>query len=342
MLGIAGSRTPFLSRLQNRLRSERSTFIMAAVIIVLGFFLIWPVGVIFIMSFNMAPEMFIGERIWGLDNWRTGFNDGRIPEAIWNTFMVWGLQFIIAMPASIAIAWALARTKLPFSHSLEFFFWVAYVTPGGAVAWILLLDPDLGYINLVLRQLPFINGPVFDIFSVAGIVWTGLMGNGIALKVMLLTPAFRNMDSALEEAARVGGASNLRTMIKVTIPLMIAPIALVTALQLMRIFQSFETELLLGVPIGFFVYSTLIFEQVRLHEPPLYGQATVLASVTLVVLAFIIPIQRWILQRRRYTTIASGSSTNSLRRIQPLPYSRWTRSLPRSNASSIGSPARSS
>ncbi len=279
---------------------------MAAVIIVLGFFLIWPVGVIFIMSFNTAPEMFIGERIWGLENWRTGFNDGRIPRAIWNTFMVWGLQFMIAMPVSIAIAWALARTRIPFSHGLEFFFWVAYITPGGAVAWILLLDPDLGYINLVFRQLPFIDGPIFDIFSVAGIVWTGLMGNGIALKVMLLTPAFRNMDSALEEAARVGGASNIRTMIKVTVPLMIAPIALVTALQLMRIFQSFETELLLGVPIGFFVYSTLIFEQVRLHEPPLYGQATVLASLTLVVLAFIIPMQRWILQRRRYTTIASG------------------------------------
>ena len=279
---------------------------MAAVIIVLGFFLIWPVGVIFIMSFNTAPEMFIGERLWGLDNWRTGFNDGRIPRAIWNTFMVWGLQFIIAMPVSIAIAWVLARTRIPFSHGLEFFFWIAYITPGGAIAWILLLDPDLGYINLLFKQLPFVEGPFFDIFSVAGIVWTGLMGNGIALKVMLLTPAFRNMDSALEEAARVGGATNIRTMVRITVPLMIAPIALVTALQLMRIFQSFETELLLGVPIGFFVYSTLIFEQVRLNEPPLYGQATVLASVTLVVLAFIIPMQRWILQRRRYTTIASG------------------------------------
>ncbi len=306
MFGIARSPTPLAARLQRTLRSESSTFLMAAIIIVLGFFLIWPVAVIFIMSFNTAPEMFIGERIWGLDNWRTGFDDGRIPRAIWNTFMVWGLQFIIAMPVSVAIAWALARTKIPFSHGLEFFFWIAYITPGGAVAWILLLDPDLGYINLIFRQLPFIDGPIFNIFSVSGIVWTGLMGNGIALKVMLLTPAFRNMDSALEEAARISGASNIRTMVRVTIPLMIAPIALVTALQLMRIFQSFETELLLGVPIGFFVYSTLIFEQVRLHEPPLYGQATVLASITLVVLAFIIPMQRWILQRRRYTTIASG------------------------------------
>ena len=308
MLSTATTRERSVSdRFWAVMRSERPTFFMAAFILVFGFFLIWPVVLLLIMSFNTAPDgILTGETRWGLQNWRVGFDDGRIPRAVFNTFLVWGIQFLIAMPLAIGIAWVLARARIPFSHGLEFLFWVAYITPGGALAWIVLLEPDYGYINILWRQLPFIDGPLFNIFSVSGIVWTGLMGNAIALKVMLLTPAFRNMDSALEEAGRVSGASNVRTMLRVTVPLMISPIALVTALQLMRIFQSFETELLLGVPIGFYVYSTLIFEQVRLHEPPLYGQATVLASITLVVLAFIVPLQRWILQRRRYTTITSG------------------------------------
>ncbi len=308
MLSTATTRERSVSdRFWAVMRSERPTFFMAAFILVFGFFLIWPVVLLLIMSFNTAPDgILTGETRWGLQNWRVGFDDGRIPRAVFNTFLVWGIQFLIAMPLAIGIAWVLARARVPFSHGLEFLFWVAYITPGGALAWIVLLEPDYGYINILWRQLPFIDGPLFNIFSVSGIVWTGLMGNAIALKVMLLTPAFRNMDSALEEAGRVSGASNVRTMLRVTVPLMISPIALVTALQLMRIFQSFETELLLGVPIGFYVYSTLIFEQVRLHEPPLYGQATVLASITLVVLAFIVPLQRWILQRRRYTTITSG------------------------------------
>ena len=308
MLSTATTRERSVSdRFWAAMRSERPTFFMAAFILVFGFFLIWPVVLLLIMSFNTAPDgILTGETRWGLQNWRVGFDDGRIPRAVFNTFLVWGIQFLIAMPLAIGIAWVLARARIPFSHGLEFLFWVAYITPGGALAWIVLLEPDYGYINILWRQLPFIDGPLFNIFSVSGIVWTGLMGNAIALKVMLLTPAFRNMDSALEEAGRVSGASNIRTMTRVTVPLMISPIALVTALQLMRIFQSFETELLLGVPIGFYVYSTLIFEQVRLHEPPLYGQATVLASITLVVLAFIVPLQRWILQRRRYTTITSG------------------------------------
>ena len=93
------------------------------------------------------------------------------------------------------------------------------------------------------------------------------MANGISIKVMLLTPAFRNMDSAMEEAARVGGATNFRTMLRVTLPLMVSPMALVFALQLLRIFQSFETEFLLGQPFGFYVFSTKIFDLVRQPVP---------------------------------------------------------------------------
>ena len=90
---------------------------------------------------------------------------------------------------------------------------------------------------------------------------------------MLLTPAFRNMDAALEEAARVSGASNIRTALRVTLPLMISPIMLVFALQLLRVFQSFEVEYLLGTPIDFYVYSTKIFALIR-TDVPQYGEAT--------------------------------------------------------------------
>ena len=294
------------ARLGGAVRSEQSTFIIAAVLLVLGFFLIWPVVLILLTSFNTAPDIFVGPRTWGLENWRMALAEARIPGAIANTFMVWGLQFGIAMPVSVLIAWTLARTRIPFSHTIEFMFWVAYITPGGVIAWMLLLDPDIGYLNILARNLPFVDRSFFNIFSVSGIVWTGLMGNGIALKVMLLTPSFRNMDAALEEAARVGGSSTLRTMMRITIPMMISPIALVSALQIMRIFQSSETEFLLGVPIRFYVYSTLIFDLVRQYEPPRYGQATVLASITLIVLTLIIPLQRWILHRRRHTTLTSG------------------------------------
>src|SRR4030095_14717889 len=95
------------------------------------------------------------------------------------------------------------------------------------------------------------------------------------------------------------------TLFKVTLPLMIAPMMMVFALQLLRVFQSFETEYILGVPFCFFVYSTKIFALIR-NQVPNYGEATVLASITLIMIALIIPLQRWILERRRYTTITGS------------------------------------
>jgi iron(III) transport system permease protein len=86
---------------------------------------------------------------------------------------------------------------------------------------------------------------------------------------------------------------------------MISPMTLVFALQLLRVFQSFETEYLLGMPFGFYVYSTKIFTLIR-DPVPNYGEATVLASLTLLMIGLIIPLQRWILSRRRYTTITGS------------------------------------
>lgn len=301
--GVAG-------RIRPRGRAGRpgtGLFVMAIVLLTLGFFLIWPVVLLLINSFNTAEDWLVQPRSWGFDHWVTAFQTPGVMGSLYNTLLIWGLTMVISFPIGTAIAWALGRTKIPGSRWLEFAFWVAYMVPliPTTIAWITLMDPDIGLINLALTELPFIDHGPFNIFSVGGIVWANLMGHGIAIKVMLLTPAFRNMDASLEEAARASGAGTLRTMFRVTLPLMISPMVLVFALQTLRVFSSFETEYLLGLPFGFYVYSTKIFMLVR-DEIPNYGQATVLASVTLLLIVFIIPLQRWILERRQYTTVTGS------------------------------------
>ena len=283
------------------------TFGMTVMILGLGFFLIYPAVLLLINAFNVAPEMFVPPRVWGFDNWRLAYQQPGLLVSLGNSFLIWALTMVVSFPVAVLVSWTLARTRMPFSHGLEFMFWISYMMPGLAttIAWIALLDQNAGFVNVALRKLPFIDQGLFNIYSIQGIVWAHAMANGISLKVMLLTPAFRNMNAALEEAARVSGASGVRTMLRVTLPMMVAPMALVLALQLLRIFQSFEIELLLGRPIEFFVYSTKIYEMVR-KVPPLYGQATALASATLFIIVLIIPLQRWILQRRAYTTIAGN------------------------------------
>ena len=280
---------------------------MAIVLVSLGYFLVWPVLLLLINSFNAANDWFVEPRVWGLAHWVNAFQRPGLLRSLGNSLLIWSLTVGISFPIGVTIAWLLARTKIPGSRTLEFLFWVSYMMPSlpTTIAWITLLDPDIGMINVALKNLFQLDQGPFNIFSVPGIVWANLMGHGISIKVMLMTPAFRNMDSTLEEAARVGGASNLTTLLRVTLPLMVSPMIMVFALQLLRVFQSFETEYLLGVPFGFYVYSTKVYALVR-NAIPNYGEATVLASITLLMIALIIPLQRWILQRRRYTTITGS------------------------------------
>ncbi len=299
------SSVPLPGAARRRATPGSGTFIVAVLVLVFGFYIIYPVILIFINSFNIAGVA--QDPHWSLDNWRTAFSKPEIWESLRNTFLVYVSYTIISFPVAALIAWILARTNIRFSYGLEFMFWVSYMFPSISVTvgWTFLLDPDIGMLNQAIERLPFVERSPFNIYSVPGIIWAHLVANAISLKVMLLTPAFRNMNVILEEAARVSGASNLRTVVRVTLPVMVPVLAIVFMLSLVHIFSSFETEQILGTPIGFYIYTTRIFEWVQRFDPPLYGPATALASITLILIAVIVPVSRWLLGRRQYTTITA-------------------------------------
>ncbi len=299
-------------------RPGTGMFVMVVLIVFFGFYIIYPMVLIFIQSFNVAGVV-MGTFTFGLDNWREAFSDPLISKSLWNTVLVFFAYTAFSFPLAVLISWVLARTRIPFSRGFEFLFWVSFMLPAltTTIGWTLLLDPAFGFINVWARNLPFIDEYFFNIYSVEGIVFAHLMGNAISQKVMLLTPAFRNMNLALEEAGRVSGASTLKTMLRITLPVMIPPMVVVFMLNAVRMFSSFEIEQILGTPISFFVYSTQIYDYVRVMEPPAYGSATALASITLAVILIIIPIQRWLLTRRQYTTI-SGNYKPGLTYLGPV------------------------
>lgn len=276
-------------------------------ILALCFLLLYPALFVLLSTFNVTPEFWSSPRIWGLANWRIAFSQTGLLLALWHSLLIWLLSTAVTFPIAVFVAWLLARTNLPFSRGFEFMFWIAFMLPNlsTTLGWILLLDSRIGFLNMAVRSvIPLASGP-FDVFTVPGIVFAHVMTSGLPIEVMLLTPAFRNMDTRLEEAARASGANGFQVLRRVTLSLVVSPMVLVLALHLLRIFQSFEIEQLLGVPFGFYVYSTRIYDLIH-TDAPNYGQASVLASLTLVVLAMILPIQRRVVEGRRYTTISSS------------------------------------
>jgi iron(III) transport system permease protein len=268
----------------------------------MGFYVLYPLVLILINSFNVAT---IAEPpAYGLQAWRDAFAEPGIWRALWNSVRIGVALQVIALPLGIFIAWLIARTNILFANAFEFGFLISFFLPPLATTfgWMLLLDPSTGLVNMWLRQLPFLSALNVDIYTFWGIIWAHLMTHGISTKVMLMTPAFRRMDASLEEASRMSGASSLVTLIRITVPAMTPVIVVVFLLSVIRIFSSFETELLLGVPWGFYVYSTKIVDLAR-QEPPLVNQAAALGSVILVFLAAFIPLQRRLITRRQFTTV---------------------------------------
>jgi iron(III) transport system permease protein len=278
------------------------TALMAALLAIMGFIVLYPLVLILINSFNTAT---IAEPpVYGLKAWREAFSEYGIWRSLWNSVKIGIVLQVIALPLGIFVSWLLARTNILFANVFEFGFWISFFLPSLATTfgWMLMLDPSTGLINAWLRQIPFLSGLNFDVYSFAGIIWVHLVSTGVSTKVMLMTPAFRRMDASMEEASRMSGASAFTTMWRITVPAMTPVIVVVFLLSVIRIFSSFEIELLLGVPWSFYVYSTKIVDLAR-QEPPLVNQAAALGSIILVFLAAFIPIQRKLITRRQFTTV---------------------------------------
>lgn len=277
------------------------TLVMALLIGSLGFYVIYPIILILINSFNVAT---IAEPpAYGLQAWRDAFTDRSIWISLWNTIKIAFWRNVLVFPVGVLVAWILARTNIPFANGFEFLFWLSFMLPSLAVTfgWMLLLDPSTGLINMWLREIPLVGKINFDIYSFWGIIWVHCI-SGIDTKVILLTPAFRRMDATMEEASRMSGASTLVTMFRVTLPVMTPALVVVFLLGVIRLFESFETELLLGIPWGFYVYSTKIVDLAR-QEPPLVNQAAALGSIVLLLFAIIIPLQQRLIHGRQFTTV---------------------------------------
>ena len=261
-------------------------------------------------SFNLsAPGK---DAVYGLANWARAFGDGATMNALWMSFALSIIRLIPAMAIAVVFAWLIARTDMPGGNAVEVFCWVAYFIPDFplTLAWILLLDPNYGFLNTLAKDLPFVDGPLFNPYSFWGIVWVHTSASGIWFKVILLTPIFRRLGASLEEAARVAGANTTTTLRRITLPLLSPMILAVAVLSFIRGLQSFNTELLLGTPAGIFVYSTRIYDYIH-REPASYGEATALGSVFIFILGVLLFLYwRFLSGNRRFTVVGGqGYST---------------------------------
>jgi iron(III) transport system permease protein len=202
------------------------------------------------------------------------------------------------------LAWVTERTNTPLKKIFTVMALIPFIIPGilSTISWILLLSPKIGLINIVIKGLLGLDAAPFNIYSMWGMIWAEAI-HLYPLVFLLMSAAFRNMDTSLEEAALTAGSSTFTTFTRITLPLMRPAMFGVLLIVFIRGIEAFEVPALIGVPAKISVFTTKIF--LAIHQfPSDFGLAGAYAVTLLAISSAGVLIYGRITRREeRYATV---------------------------------------
>ena len=165
------------------------------------------------------------------------------------------------------MGWILSRTNVPGRAAFEQLMAMPYyVTPlMGALAWALIASPNSGFVNQIWRALGG-EGHLVDINTPWGIAWVMALFEGSVAFVMI-GAVMKSMDPAMEEASQVLGAGRVRTMLRITLPLVLPGVLGAAVFVFAEMLGSFSAALVLGLPARFYVVTTAMYQLVSQYPP---------------------------------------------------------------------------
>ena len=296
----------------------------AGVVLVLLWLILLPLGQLILNSFRVGhpavPSPFT------LQNYVVGFGNPLTYQMIWNTFVFAGSGTILTLSIGVLFAWLTERTDMPGRNMAWSLLLIPLAMPGFlfSIAWIFLLDSRVGLMNIWLRSLlsffgtELETGPL-NIYSMTGMIYLDGL-RGVTTVFLLVVGSFRAMDPNLEEAARIAGAGAWTTFRRITLPTLLPAIFGAFLYSFISSMESFEAPLLVGLPAGIFVYSTMIYFSTRLM--PSYGLAAAFAvSYCLIAIVLVVIYQRVTLRGiERFATITGKGYRPRVARLGRL---RW-------------------
>ena len=296
-----------------RLRREKVMYLFFLfTLFILGLFLIYPILVLFAMSL-VDPAT----RHFSFANYLQLFLNRDIYQSFLSTIAYGFYTVLLSTLFAVPMAFGVARTNMPLRKFIRTCSILTFASPSfiGAIAWIILLGPRAGRLNVFVRETFGIDG-LFNIFSFSGMVLISALFL-YPFIFLSMASALDNMDSSFEEAATILGANKIKAFFTVTLPMVIPAIFAGMILVFLECFVLFGIPAILGLPAGVYVMSTKIY-QLFLANPPQFEMAAALATPILIITAVLLWLEWAYLKRRRYVTVAGKQS-----RPEPVQLGRW-------------------
>ncbi len=265
-------------------------------------------------SFSVKESL--GET-WTISNYSQVLQDGEFGRVLLNTILLGAGSVAVMLFFSIPISWLLARTDFAWKGLLFSLLTAKMAIPGfiTAMSYVFLFNPSNGIVNKLL------GFPFFNVYSLPWICFLqGLVLTPVA--VFMILPTLRNIDPALEEAARVSGVTYGQMIRRIVLPLAGPAIAAATIFFFIVAVEIFDFVALIGMPGGIEVLSVLIYDKTHPSiGSPDYGLAgaygMVLFAITAIAILFYI---RFLRQSQKYAVVGGKRRFSP---PQPLKKLRW-------------------
>ncbi|MHB8909510.1 MAG: ABC transporter permease [Syntrophales bacterium] len=280
------------------------TALTPTLIAIVGFLTVCPVVMLILGSFSEGLGAFGS---FTLAKYVSAYTDPAFAEIIFNTVIFTIGSAVVSTALALFLAYLNTRTNIPFKYLFRIISLIPMMVPHilFAVSWVLLLNPSNGMINLFLRQVFGLEGAALNIYTLKGMILVeGLLDLPIAY--LVIAPAMSAFDVSLEESSKVCGASNRRTLLRVTVPVLRPAILAAMTLVIVRSLASFAVPSVIGMPGRIYVLATHIYRVVATGYNTDYGLAAAVGMSALVASITLIFLYRHLTREgEKYVTISS-------------------------------------
>ena len=286
----------------------------------LGYLVIVPLVILLIGS--LSPTGLPLDPGWTLANYARTYGNASFWRMAWTTAQFAFGSATLALAIGVAMAWLVERTDLPARGLVRTMIILPMATPPLllAIGWVMLLSPRTGFFNHLLQGVFGLAQAPINVFSLPGMIFVEALAL-VPSTFLILSPAFRNMDPNLEEAAMASGARLPALLRRIVLPLLAPSILAAGSFLLLVGFLVFDIPGTIGMPVGIFVLSSQIVYLANDAPGGIaeYGQISAMAIFFLVILLAIAwGYQRATRQAGKFVTVTGKGF-----RIRPLQLKRW-------------------
>ena len=281
---------------------KNAIFITTALAILI--LIVLPVGSLLIGSMR-------GEQGFSLDNFVEAVSSKLTRQALLNSLVLGGWTSFFSVIIGVPLAWAVSRANVPGKPLIYATATLSYLSPPflTAIAFVGLLAPNSGLLNIFFRDVLQMPELTFNIFSMSGLVMVTTL-HTFPFVFLLAASALKSVDASYEEAAQILGASKFRTALTISLPLVAPAILSGTLLAFVNAIALFGSQAIIGLPARIFTLPTRIYS--LFDYPPEYGLASALSLLFVGITILALYLQRSFLARRSYVMVGGKGARPQL------------------------------